>query len=177
MNSSDPSRNAWNTAGSCGLWGGTPRRIYEYLAAMALMAGCFVGTLVRVARPHRPVLSLPGARRVTLAPIIGLLSLTLLFRYLSYVYDPATLLLFSAGILALGVRDRGWFFVVLTLAALNKETSALLVPLYLLRYRAELAPRRLAVRVGGLSVLWLAVRAFVGLRRKTATRDGPWNPT
>lgn len=139
--------------------GWNSERIYEYLAAMALMAGCFVGTLyvwrALIARFYRY-----PAHVASLAPIIGLLSLTLLFRYLSYVYDPATLLLFSAGILALGVRDRGWFVVVLTLAALNKETSALLVPLYLLRYRGELAPRRLVVRVGGLSVLWLAVRAF-----------------
>jgi hypothetical protein len=139
---------------------GWAERTYEYLAALALMAGCFVGTLYvwrgLVARFYRY-----PAYVADVAPVIGLLSLTLFFRYLSYIYDPATLLLFSAGILALYARTRGWFFVVFTLAALNKETSVLLIALYLIRNRVELAPRRLFFHAGTLSVLWISVRAFV----------------
>jgi hypothetical protein len=135
-------------------------RMYEYFAVLALMAGCFVGTLYiwreLVERCYRY-----PAHVADVAPVIGLLSLTLFFRYLSYMYDPATILLFSASILALCARPRGIFVVVFTLAVLNKETSALLIPLYWIRYRAELAPRRLALHVGSLAILWLSIRALI----------------
>jgi hypothetical protein len=134
--------------------------IYEYLAAMALMGACFLGTLYAwrrlIARYFRF-----SAHVADIAPAFGLLAITLFFRYFSYVYDPATLLLFTLAIVALDSGRVGHFYVIFALSVLNKETSLLLIPVFLVHGRWRTAGRTLLAHGGALVILWAAVRLFV----------------
>jgi hypothetical protein len=69
------------------------------------------------------------------------------------------LVLFTAGCLAMARERDGWFAVVLVLAALNRETSVFLLPMYLLAGRLDRA--RIA-KAAGFVAIWLTV--FAGLR-------------
>jgi hypothetical protein len=69
------------------------------------------------------------------------------------------LFLFTAGCAAV-VRERdGWFAAVLVAAALNRETSAFLLPLYAL---ARPLTRPHLLRTAGMAAIWLAT--YLGLR-------------
>lgn len=140
--------------------GWTPDSIYEHFVAMAVVGLCFLATLYVWRRLTARLFHFPHHVADT-APVFGLLALTLFFRYCNYVYDPATVLLFSLAVIALEGRNNAQFYVIFTLAALNKETSLLLIPLFFARERADLATRRLLAHGGALMGLWFCVRFFV----------------
>lgn len=131
--------------------------IFQFCVATALMLCCLVGFAWTLKRLSESTYDLPPLAH-NLAPLAALVALPLFFRYYSYPYDPATLLLFSLCLLWL-LRGRfGWFLAGVALASANKETSILLIPLYALHAwqqgRGIPMGRTLAV-IG----VWAAVRA------------------
>ncbi len=140
--------------------GWTPDSIYEHFVAMAVVGLSFLATLYVWRRLTARLFHFPDHVADT-APVFGLLALTLFFRYCNYVYDPATVLLFSLAIITLEGEKNALFYVIFTLAALNKETSLLLIPLFFSRDRASLTTRGLLAHGSALMCLWLCVRFFV----------------
>lgn len=133
--------------------------LYEFALTTAVMFLCLVGfawvlkRLTEVACDVPPVVS-------NLGPIAAMFTLPLFFRYYSYPYDPATLLLYSAALLFLLERRFFWFVVCVALASANKETSVLLIPLYALAaWRNGERPRASGVaRLALVGVVWVVVR-------------------
>jgi hypothetical protein len=131
--------------------------LYEYALATLLMFLCLVGfafTLKGLTEYYydlSPILN-------DLGPMIGLALLPLFFRYYSYLYDPGTLLLFTLALLLMVKRPFVWFTAGFALAALNKETSILLIVLYVCHQKITTG-RIPAVRTIVLALIWLFVRA------------------
>lgn len=131
--------------------------ISYYLAAMILMLISFVG--YAYALRNLTARFYDYQRVVTdMVPIGGLLVLPLFFRYYSYLYDPSNLFLFTAGIVMIVSRRTAWLYVVFIMATLNKETSFLLVGLFLLhRWRDGKGFATLG-HAAMLSALWVAIK-------------------
>ncbi len=131
--------------------------IYEYLAALALMFLSLIGyafslrTLLRHSYDYSPVAT-------DMVPIGGLLVLPLLFRYYSYVYDPSNLFLFTLAMALIVTGRTAWLYVVFILATFNKETSFLLIGLFLAHRIRGSVDRATIVHAGLLSVIWLAIK-------------------
>jgi hypothetical protein len=139
----------------------------EFGLTILVLLGCLVGFMCVLRRLATRLTDVPR-RFLNLVPIGSLLLLPVMYSYANYVYDPATLLLFTLALAMIAVRSR-WFFLVYTLAAVNKETAVLLLIPWLLENRWELGPRSLA---SGLAVqlgVWLAIRGGIAL----LYRDSP----
>lgn len=103
--------------------------LYEFALTSLVMLLCLVGFAWVLKRLTEAVYEFPKAVN-NLAPLAALFLLPLFFRYYSYPYDPATLLLYSMAVLFLVERRFFWFVATVALASANKETSILLIPLY-----------------------------------------------
>jgi hypothetical protein len=66
-----------------------------------------------------------------LFPLAVLAILPAFFKYYNCLYDPGTLFTFAWAVWLLAARRTGLFYVAFGLAALNKETAVLLVPVFL----------------------------------------------
>ncbi len=70
-------------------------------------------------------------------PLAALFALPLFFRHFNFVYDPATILLFPLALVCL-LQERYLLYVlILALCALNKETSVLLIPAFVVHARSR----------------------------------------
>ncbi len=65
-------------------------------------------------------------------PLIGLLCLPPFFTATNYVYDPPTLMLFTAGLALMERRSWSAYLIVFLLACINKETTLLLTVIFVL---------------------------------------------
>lgn len=142
--------------------------LYEYGLCALLAWCCFVGFAFVMRELLREFYS-PVQPAVDLVALIALLAVPLHFRYVNYIYDPLTLLLFSLGILFIARRRHGWFSVCFIFASINKETAILLLPLYLLwEHRCQPLPKTL-IQAGVLALVWLGIK--IGL--SVIYRDNP----
>jgi hypothetical protein len=141
--------------------------LYEYILASLLMLMCLVGFAFVLRGLTAHYYQFPNSL-TNLAPLIGLSLLPLFFRYYSYLYDPGNLLFFSLSVLLL-VQGRFGLFVLSFLAAtLNKETSILLVLLFVWQERSS--PTRVTVyKTALLLVVWISGRGLLEM----AYRDNP----
>jgi hypothetical protein len=141
----------------------------EFLTACLVMYGLLLGFLVTFRCLCGEVFDAPeGVRRAV--PLFALCLLPSLFVYVSYLYDFATLFLFTLGLLLL--RRRQWigFLVVVAISCFNKETAILLTMLMWIAcaggrrpkwYRTLLAVQ-LALFAVSRVILFLAFRENAG---------------
>lgn len=105
-----------------------------------------------------------------LAPAFAVVLLPpIFFRYVNYVYDPATLCTFTLGIYAVFARRHAVYYPALALAAVNKETAVLLPALFWLEHRRRMPGARLAMHLAAQ----LAVYGAVGYGKALLFRDNP----
>jgi hypothetical protein len=134
--------------------------LYEYLVAVLIMFACFVGFgfalrhLVRTVYDYPPFIA-------DLAPVLGIVVLPVFYRYFSYLYDPATLLLFALAAIAVYKRHLIFFYIVFILATVNKETSVLLLGWFLVREYRERRLAGLLFHLGFLSVIWVVIKTIL----------------
>ena len=96
--------------------------------------------------------------------VAGLMLVPLLFRYFTYVYDPATIF-FATLMLLLAARHKAaFFFLAFTLACVNKETAILGMPVFAIFYWREYPRRMTAAASAGLTAIWVAVRTALKYR-------------
>lgn len=109
----------------------------------------------------------PTGRRILGSAL--LMGLPPFFKFTSFLYDPAQLLLFTASLYY--VYRRRWlpYLVFFTLTCVNKETAVLLIPIFIWHYPNGLSDgtsrRLLAAQVG----IFAAARAVLAIR----FRDNP----
>lgn len=142
--------------------------LYEYFVALFLMFCCLVGFAFTLRGLTALFYDFPSFV-ADLAPIGGLLVLPVFFRYCNYIYDPCTLFLFAGAIASIAKRRPLLFYVIFVLATLNKETSILLVGLFLMRDLKVMRNSSLAGHVLLQVSLWLAIRALI----MVVFRDNP----
>jgi hypothetical protein len=130
----------------------------EYFAACVIMLFLFIG----YAFAFRYLLSFYYARDsavANLVPVFGLLLLPLFFRYHHFLYDPATLCLFTLSLALIAHRKNLWYYPVFLLACLNKETAILLLGIFFLFQRGHMPFRVLVRHLGVQGMIWTLVRA------------------
>ncbi|MDH7515148.1 MAG: hypothetical protein QHI48_04650 [Bacteroidota bacterium] len=143
---------------------------FEYATASLLMFLCFAGfgrVAVKLIAGTCGISAERAVGVVLLAFALGLLPV--LFRYVSYIYDPPQLFLFTAGLYALFER-RGWmFFFVFALCSINKETALLLIPLFAVAYRGKFSEKRYLSVILILAAVYSLIRGLIFL----AFRNNP----
>jgi hypothetical protein len=103
---------------------------YAYLVATVLMWASFLGFAYFSASLVMHTCRIEETpRRRTALSAVALLGLPPFFVSSSYIYDPVTLLLFTAAALFLARGEVRRFFVAFGLACVNKETAVVLVPM------------------------------------------------
>lgn len=141
--------------------------LYEYALATLLMLLCLIGFAFTLRGLTEFFYDFPPLLN-NLAPMIALALLPLFFRYYSYLYDPGTLLFFTLALLLMVKRPFAWFAAGFALAALNKETSVLLIGLYFCHQKMETG-RFPVTRTAALALIWLIIRAILAY----VFRDNP----
>jgi hypothetical protein len=91
------------------------------------------------------------------APIAAMLLLPPLFVWHKYIYDPATLFLFSLAFGAILAKRDVLYYPVFAAAAFNKETAILLVPLFAVAYWKKRNRVVLSVHVLVQIAIWAAI--------------------
>lgn len=100
---------------------------------------------------------------LTLTAVAGLPAF---FRYYSHLYDLPHLFLFTTCLALLAERRLGLYLALFAVACTSKETSLLLVLVFLLSPRGELSARRFALLLGVQLALFAAIKAgLTGLFR------------
>ncbi len=127
-------------------------------AGLALI--CFAGTgyLLRALVRHYYGWSEPAA---SAAGLLGILLIPSMFRYTTYIYDPATIVLSCLLAWALACRNDRLLVAAFVLACINKETAIVFVPvLFLFRWGER--PRLQVLALGaGLVVIWGIIRGEI----------------
>jgi len=137
--------------------------LYEYLVASTLMFGCFLWLayilrrLVRTFYPTYPPLV------ADLSPVLAFLALPLFFRYFSYIYDPATLLIFGLAIGVVYERRLALFYLLFVVAAFNKETAILLVGWFVVREAGHRSVGKIAIHVAAMVVIFAAIKTLLAI--------------
>jgi hypothetical protein len=135
----------------------------EFLTACVVMYGILVGFLVALRSLWDEVFDAPEAVKRAV-PLFALCLLPSLFRFMNYVYDFATLLFFTLGLLLLRRRQWGGFLAVFALSCFNKETTILLTLVMCIEYAGSRGSRgyrglvaiQLAVFAASRAILYLA---------------------
>lgn len=141
---------------------------YEYLVTIVILFGCFVAFAYVMRGLARSFYDYPPLV-ADLTPVVSFILLPVFFRYFSYLYDPATLLLYGVATLAVYRRKLLLLYVIMVLATFNKETSIVLVAWFVAREYRERPRRRMVLHAALLTVLYAALRVGIGV----VYRDNP----
>jgi hypothetical protein len=130
---------------------------FEYAAACVIMFFLFLG--YAFAFRYLLVFYYPRDSAITnVVPVFSLLLLPLFFRYHHFVYDPATLCLFTLSLALIIHRKNLWYYPVFLFACLNKETAILLLGIFYLFQRAHMPSRFLFRHLAVQGTIWTLVR-------------------
>lgn len=111
-----------------------------------------------------------------LAPLGAVVLLPLFYRYYAYPYDPSTLLLSTLGLLFLATDRPAYYAATFAAACYNRESSILLVILFVIFYAPRLARRRLLAGAALQLGLWAAVTGLIRyeFRHNPVDPANPW---
>ncbi len=143
-------------------WG--PEYALEFLLALVCLAVALVG--FRYALFHLiNAVYVVSPRFAAYAASVALVFLPVFFRYYSHIYDFPNLALFTLGLVAMVRRRWSVYFIALFLAAVNKETSILLILIFAVYYRLRpLSPRRHYLLLLGAQLgLYVLIRGALSL--------------
>lgn len=136
---------------------------------------CFFGfacALRRLIRHFYPELP-PGV--VHLAPLGAVVLLPLFFRYYAYPYDPSTLLFSTLGLLFLATDRPLYYAAVFAASCYNRESSVLLVILFVIFYAPRMSRGRTAAWAALQFGFWAGVTGLIRYRFQHNPAD-PRNP-
>jgi hypothetical protein len=138
-----------------------PGHVLEFAACFGVMFVALFGFALVLRRLVRAVYPTPPAV-ADLASLVALVIIpAVFFRAENVIYDPMTLLMFTLGVYLIYIRSRLLYFLVFLLATVNKETSILLVPLFVLREQGVLRRWTLALLAAGQVLAFLGVKAAI----------------
>lgn len=133
--------------------------LYEHIISLLISFFCFLGLAFTLRSLIDLFYSFPPYV-ADIAPVLGLVVLPAFFRYINYVYDPATLLLSALAIESAYRRRRWSYYLLFVLATINKETSILLIGVFVVREITLLSRSQLVMHVALQLILWISVRVF-----------------
>lgn len=107
-----------------------------------------------------------GQRLVASAVLLGLPPF---FKFTSFLYDPAQLLLFTASLYYIFKQRWVPYLVSFTLACINKETAVLLIPIFVFCYPNGLSDGLSKRLLGAQAAVFVAVKAVLAI----IFRDNP----
>jgi hypothetical protein len=144
-----------------------------YFICTALVYGLFFAFSIYGAKFVLKTTNIAGSATIhRLAGVALLLGLPPFFKFTSFLYDPALLMLFTACLYYIYQRRWTPYLVFFTLACFNKETAILLVPIFALHYpmyplaRADRASKML---LGAQLGIFAVAKAILSL----SFRDNP----
>lgn len=134
--------------------------VFEYFVSLALILGCFYGFIIFMRKLIGMFYGFPDYVANILS-FVALLLTPLLGKYSSHVYDPPILLLFSASLLF--VMKRNWLLynIAFLLASLNKETSLLLIGIFIASEYKTMNNRTLIFHILAQVSIWVIVKAAI----------------
>ena len=123
--------------------GGKPSAAYQYFIASLLMLVCFAGFAHYASKLTIKICGIAGTfvarSMLALAVLIGLYPF---FSYVSYLYDPPQLFLFTLCLYFLATSKLPQFIISFALCCINKETAILLIPIYVVIFHKQLTSRK-----------------------------------
>ena len=132
----------------------------EYGIASVLVTGCFLGYAFLLRSLVLRFFACPDWIS-QVVPVIGMLIVPAFYRYYNYIYDPCTLLTFTAALSCLAAGRTGMWYLCLAFAAINKETSILLPGLFFLYNAGSMKRRSLALHLALQIALLAVVKALI----------------
>lgn len=141
-----------------------PEYALEFMLALIFMAAALVGFRYALYHLINAVYEVPP-RFAAYAASLALAFLPVFFRYYSHIYDFPNLALFTLGLLMMLRRRWGGYFIALFLAAVNKETSILLILVFAayFRLRPLSRGRHYPFLLGAQLGLYLLIRGALSL--------------
>ncbi|HCV42164.1 MAG TPA: hypothetical protein DGH68_01675 [Bacteroidetes bacterium] len=131
---------------------------FELLVWLPIMFASFLGLPLLLRSAIRIFYDVPSIVS-DVAPVFGMLALTLfMVTYDHYIYDPATLLLFTSGVVLIASRRNTLFYCIFLLASVNKETSILLIGLFVLCNVRQMRLSIVAAHASVQCAIWLVVK-------------------
>jgi hypothetical protein len=116
---------------------------FQYAIASFLMLACFAGFAHYTTKLTMKICGIADTfvvrSMIALAVLIGLYPF---FSYVSYVYDPPQLFLFTLGLYFLATSKLLPFVISFALCCINKETAILLIPIYVVIFHKQLTSRK-----------------------------------
>jgi len=134
----------------------------EFFEACVVMYSMLVGFLLALRCLCDEVFEAPEAVKRAV-PLFALCLLPPMFVYMDYLYDFATLLFFTLGLLLLRRRQWRWFLAVFAVSCFNKETTILLTLVMAIDYAGRLEPRAYRSLLAIQIAVFLASRAILFL--------------
>jgi hypothetical protein len=152
-----------------GVLGWEPEYLTEYVVAIPLLFASLLPFPFALRRLFRALYDAPRAAFV--APILAVALLPAFFfdRGTHYLYDFATLCLFTWALAALAERRWPAFYAVFVLGLLNKETMAVVTFAFVLTQGGRMSRRRLLAHVVWQGAIVFVVQAAI----RTAFRHNP----
>jgi hypothetical protein len=135
--------------------GAPPLIVFLIIRLLCIYAG-LVATHVYLRRWYRPAFALLGTTLMA-----ALLPLTFTNSW-AHPDSMVEIVLFTAGCAAVVAQRDAWFFAILILATLNRETSGFLLLLWAWQRIASERTTMMIARITGVACAWMAV--FVALR-------------
>lgn len=136
-------------------------RMSMYLVILSLQWLCLIGFAFSMKHLIKALYDLPEFFSDFL-PIIALLLLTLGLAYgMSIIYDPSTLLFMALGLLLIIKRWFVLYYLVLSLAILNKETAFLLIAFFAVYEFKSMKPGKLALHLLAQSTLFITMQGLI----------------
>ncbi|OGC90777.1 MAG: hypothetical protein A2142_00365 [candidate division Zixibacteria bacterium RBG_16_48_11] len=142
--------------------------LFQYLVAALLLFLSLLGFLLTLRQTLKSFYDFPPWL-ADLSPIFAVLALPLFFKYYTYLYDFPNLFLFTLGFLLIVTQRTFPFYLIFILAAFNKETSLILIALYLVRNYERLPRKTLIAQLLSLGLIWAVIMAIL----KIAYSDNP----
>ena len=150
-----------------------PEYALAYYICVVLVYGLFLAFSILAVKFVLSTNGLPApAAAGRLWSGLVLLGLPPFFKFTSFLYDPAQLMLFTASLYCLFARRWRPYLILFALACINKETAILLVPIFIFSY--PMYPLRLAdgaarLLLGAQVAIFVVVKAVLAL----SFRDNP----
>jgi len=134
--------------------------IFEYLICLILMYFCLVGFAFILQKLIKQFYDFPD-KTIFLLTLIGISLLPFFFRYSTYIYDPGTLLIFSSAILMIAQRKIHFYYLLLILASINKETAILLPLVFFIKEVKTMDKKQLLYHMFLQCFIYFAIKIVI----------------
>lgn len=151
-----------------------PRFIPEFALHLLLQTGCVFGFAWLLRKQIHALYDAPGLA-ADVAPLAAIFMALSVYDSAAYAYDLPQLFFFTAGLYTISVRQWRWYYVVIVLGFVNKETMALMTLAFAAVTWRELPRRELIRHLAAQAAIFAFLRAVIVYFFDPAAVSGPTN--